>query len=1288
MANEVDIEIVVSDSAVDPALAALRAKIGAWAKTLPHVSILDFNAGAIDAQLSMIKSKLQAHKIADLLDVNLNPGQIESQLLYLKRKIEAYKISDLLDINLNAGQLQAQMTALSDVVGKNPITIPVSLDVDLSELIALEGMSFGVGVNGASNPVFDIIARNTADASASLMHKVALEIEMNSILASGFESVVRAINNNGDMLSHDMIMLRAFGGGGGSKVIVPPNPGGGGGGGGGGWGGWGWWRWLGGGSIAGIAAWHIALDGLLEALIAVVSALAAFAVGAAALQPTLHDIYTNIQSINVVNSAFGDQIKVTGDSFRNLSESGTMAARGVSLYGGALILVNRNTGILNQVAMRVTSTFDTWIAKIVVWDQTSQTFGKLLKDGVGFMQQFGQMAGNLGDALFNLIKAMPGVAHYLMDILVAATKVFDIFTKIPTPILAFVLALHGIYVWGRLGIGILLSLGVRLGIVSAAARDSYRNMTALALIRNPFTWAVAAAIGIGFLIHRITEVKPAISSMISNINNQLGSMSASQAMFSFGGISDQIVKLEGVMKRMPADQSSFALFKKALTPNQGWAQNWHATEAAFRSFFTQGFAPKAIFGSSTTNSIAAVREEISKLQGSGMNLSMTLASTMAKGYGFTTALGIMDLAGVKANDTFTVMKQKVNDLLTGYRAMGVSGGILANSVNAVNFAALQQQSQIATLTAGWTAFFSTLISGEQGFVSFAQALEALNPALKAVHGNLTGLSTKSITARSDFLAAAQAAQTQANNLMTMAAAAGLGAHGTDLVNQSVKDMVARMLPAAKGSASLTTILYGLAQQGGYRAANSFQALSHWADNVKHPMKNLDSITAILTGDMGNLLTDVTNLSVALGKNLTQAEANAITQATNLQPVLLATAKALFQGGTNSQGFTKSLKPLAVAFLENSNNAQTAHQRFDAFLIMMGLNKQQADALWKSISTLATKIAALHDKHFAVSETATGSGHYSITGPGAAQVNSFFGKQKAATGWLVPGYGGGDKWPVLVEGGETIVPKELTPVVAGLMKAHGVRGFAQGGFVGQNAAGNIGLGNWTTGSFNNFTGSFANQFASNFSKDLVGATVAAQKAASAAAMRMFITASHGASGGNGGNIEALARRMFPWPSYMWTDFTLVENREAGWNMFARNPGSGAYGLAQFINGPSEYYQWGGNPNTAAGQLVGMFNYIRSRYGTPLAAWGHEMNFGWYGKGLRNGLFTRPTVIGVGERGPERVSVTPVGQGSNDHHVLEVVPGGAHLFEQFMAQFIKKYVRTKGGGDVSEAFKGYR
>jgi hypothetical protein len=123
----------------------------------------------------------------------------------------------------------------------------------------------------------------------------------------------------------------------------------------------------------------------------------------------------------------------------------------------------------------------------------------------------------------------------------------------------------------------------------------------------------------------------------------------------------------------------------------------------------------------------------------------------------------------------------------------------------------------------------------------------------------------------------------------------------------------------------------------------------------------------------------------------------------------------------------------------------------------------------------------------------------------------------------------------------------------------------------------------------------------------------------------------------------------WTGAQWDALNAVEMREAGWQLTARNPTSGAYGIAQFINGPQEYAQYGGNANTAAGQIAAFLSYVAQRYGNPEAAEAHEMSYGWY----KNGGHMRPGETGwVGEAGPELMTagpsgatVTPAGRGAN-------------------------------------------
>ena len=47
------------------------------------------------------------------------------------------------------------------------------------------------------------------------------------------------------------------------------------------------------------------------------------------------------------------------------------------------------------------------------------------------------------------------------------------------------------------------------------------------------------------------------------------------------------------------------------------------------------------------------------------------------------------------------------------------------------------------------------------------------------------------------------------------------------------------------------------------------------------------------------------------------------------------------------------------------------------------------------------------------------------------------------GFRVPGYGGGDIHPAMLEGGEAVVPKHLVPSIAPFLSANKVPGFAAG-----------------------------------------------------------------------------------------------------------------------------------------------------------------------------------------------------------------------------------------------------
>ncbi len=136
----------------------------------------------------------------------------------------------------------------------------------------------------------------------------------------------------------------------------------------------------------------------------------------------------------------------------------------------------------------------------------------------------------------------------------------------------------------------------------------------------------------------------------------------------------------------------------------------------------------------------------------------------------------------------------------------------------------------------------------------------------------------------------------------------------------------------------------------------------------------------------------------------------------------------------------------------------------------------------------------------------------------------------------------------------------------------------------------------------------------------------------------------------GSVEALAKKMViqQWGASQWSPFQSLEMGEAGWDVHAQNPSSSAYGLAQNIS-PSTYPA-AGRPGSSApimdqarAQLTWMINYIQGRYGTPSSAYSTWLGRSphWYGTGA-DFVTTGRQVIGVGEKGRERVTITPEGQ----------------------------------------------
>jgi hypothetical protein len=100
------------------------------------------------------------------------------------------------------------------------------------------------------------------------------------------------------------------------------------------------------------------------------------------------------------------------------------------------------------------------------------------------------------------------------------------------------------------------------------------------------------------------------------------------------------------------------------------------------------------------------------------------------------------------------------------------------------------------------------------------------------------------------------------------------------------------------------------------------------------------------------------------------------------------------------------------------------------------------------------------------------------------------------------------------------------------------------------------------------------------------------------------------GGTPGQIAYVLLPSYNWAPWQFHYLDLLWIRESGWNRYASNPYSGAYGIPQALPG-SKMASAGPDWRTSARtQIVWGMGYIKSRYGSPWGAWQHELQYGWY------------------------------------------------------------------------------
>ena len=491
--------------------------------------------------------------------------------------------------------------------------------------------------------------------------------------------------------------------------------------------------------------------------------------------------------------------------------------------------------------------------------------------------------------------------------------------------------------------------------------------------------------------------------------------------------------------------------------------------------------------------------------------------------------------------------------------------------------------------------------------------------------------------------------------------------------------------------------------GGQKAAQAAQAMAAQQAALNQRLKDAHTATADLIHPVGTFTSGLQSAQVA-----TQSEAAAVTGLTSALKVLagglltteqdqVAWKQAQQAAGKAIQSVTGSLdsnKAAALAArsavisstqaaLTYANQEVNVHHNTQAAsTIIRDQIRWLQDHAGKSriaaaeIDALRQALAKLTSKKVTVTLQTAGGGTVKVSS--SVKNAAGFLEFRKAGGLIGGGMAGRDSVPAMLMPGEVVVPTSM--VKAGMVDH--LRGrlprFAGGGLVGE------------LGTLTPFASAHERTFAADRERVFATAAISALLAHAQAVEKAAKLASMGSGGPSGGAVGALQRfaaSLFGahgWGPGQLPPLISLWNQESGWNRFARNPSSGAYGIPQAL--PPGKMGAAANPPTssAAAQIRWGEGYIASVYGSPAAAWAHERAVSWYGKGL-DAVFSKPTLIGVGEAGRERVRVTPAGlgaggRGGNTYKITVNVPPNVNMADvgQATVTAIREFERTSGKG----------
>lgn len=999
----------------------------------------------------------------------------------------------------------------------------------------------------------------------------------------------------------------------------------------------------------------------------------------AAAVPAVIAVYKQLVNMNTAAQATGQQFK----SLATSSASVTAAVRPTVLeaFGIALYAVQNHSSNLAAAMHSLGQGIDQFAAKAAVAFDSKQAgtfFTQASNDALGLMNSFEQ----LGSIVGTLIKVVPGYAEVLLNFGNAGLTAAASVTRAMEPVIAIFLRLHGAILYG--------------GLAGTAAAFGFSK-----IVSGATTAAEAMGAWAASNLAADSKVTEGIGKVLLGLDSLSGGPVLAGIALVAGAIAGIVIYLKASKSAADSFNSSIqSLVKNSSLSNlqSTLAAGITQTSAKYVDALKQVDAAHAVTAGGAANmqfhftgintavqaatqAAGTYKAGLSQLTGQQQNVNDNL-SQLAKQFGTTIpgALALANTAQITSNQltasgasNYNTMAAQIGGAVAELKVMTAGTGTLNQALNALTVTQSSQLTSVQKVTGAWSTWIGIVTGGDSQFASFEQGLSTLTDEmakgaaagvkLTTTSGKLRedqillgtallGTSTSALAARQAFDSQVVSATQLYGTLQTMATASGNTAAAQVALTKAGRDLVAQLLPLAKGSQQATAEVYALAQIAGYGGVDSFQGLTRWLGNTRNAESDLNTQQTILTLTTANLTAAAKNLSNAVGQQVTEAEAQAIAKTANFQQATLNLSQAFnTSNGTASQLVQLYAGQFYESLIKAGTGADSARQQVDAFLTQLG-------ATPGVVGTVNNALAKL-PKNTQLNVTMSGNGYYTITENGQSFSISQGGLNSphAAGGYISAGTGPtADDVPIRVSKGEYVVKAaSVAKYGTGMMHAINEGKFASGGPVGSASV--TALGPFATHMYSDFQ--------SRFAASMVSAMTSALKSSEAAALAAA------AAAGNAGAYQSTVIQVMKLLSIPMSDLAAIMrqmNTESGGNPTAVNKtdinaqnGTPSTGLMQVIAPTFDAYAGpfrntgpflnGVSVNPEANIYAGL-NYAIHRYG--MANLGSVLG---QGHGYSAGGMVSEPVYGVGAYSHQPYSFAE--RGSEYVGPLSGAPGGGGM-----------------------------